>query len=443
MQVNGVHARQLCAEFHVSDRPNLICDKGCWCLPPHSLDFKRTLKSQHALVTLLMVFSPKCAFNAAIPPVGLFPVSQIHISASNFAASSHCSNGVGCYPLGNCCPVGSHVASSTARSCFGQHHMMMSNDMKWTPQQWKPWTVSKLCVPSSRIVLNDGNRMPILGLGAAMAPQSARAAVRSSLELGYRLVDTAQGYMNEYEVGTGAREFLQDSGNLRENIFISSKLDPYARNFKAAVEAGKASCDALGLDYIDLMLVHTPHGGKLVEVYDALLELQAQGFVKSIGVSNFDNQHLDALEYYDRPAPAVNQIEMHPLIHAERTELLERCRSSGIQVQAACPLLAGASEFLHHGTIADISAKIGRSPAQILLRWALQQGFVVIPKSVDPERQAENSKVFDFELRSEELAALQDVRGLMGRQKLVLYPEAFSARVDIGRTTSRLSNERG
>lgn len=308
----------------------------------------------------------------------------------------------------------------------------------WNPQHWKQWQASDLHSSTSRIELNDGNEMPVMGLGAAMAPESTRSAVLSALELGYRFVDTAQNYGNEAEVGAGVRDFLTASGLSRQDVFVSSKLDPDARTFKDAVEAGKQSAATLGLGYVDRMLIHSPHGGKLVEIYDALLELQSMGIVKSIGVANFDQSHLDMLEYYERPAPAVNQIEMHPLVYPQRVKLVEYCRSAGIQVEAFCPVLCGSDIFLKHGTLPDIAQRIGHTPAQILLRWGLQHGFTVIPKSIQPERQAENRDIFDFELQTEDLEELKQMEGLLNSRKLVLYPTALDVVADSGSTSSRL-----
>lgn len=288
-----------------------------------------------------------------------------------------------------------------------------------------------------RVILNDGSSMPSIGLGGFIRPQRTYAAVRSALALGYRLIDTAQAYENEVEVGAALRDFLATqppSGVTRSDIIISTKLRYNCHGFAATTAAVRESCTRLDVDHIDRVLIHTPHGGKIVETYDALLQLQQEGVVRSVGVSNFDKVHLDALAYYDRPPPVVNQIEMHPLLYAERMSLVEHCTSLGIHVESFCPLLNARSDFWAYGTLPSMAAATGLSPAQLLLRWALQRGLVAVPKSETPERQAQNLAGLDFELSPDQMAKLEAMEGFRDGKRLVLYPGALDAPLDVGST---------
>lgn len=253
--------------------------------------------------------------------------------------------------------------------------------------------------------LNDGYKMPALGLGVyRVSPgKTTYETVKAALELGYRMIDTAHYYGNEADVGRAVR----DSGIPRSEIFVTSKLWDGDHGCAKAYAGGVASNKKLGLDYIDLYLIHTPGvfgRGKIVETYDALLQLKADGVVRSVGVSNFNIQHLEALKEHGRPTPALNQIELHPLVWEDRKELVQYCKDNGILVQAYGSILSGHWNLMDKAD--DLVEPHGKTPAQILLRWALDQGFQVIPKSTHKSRQAENMDVFDFSLSDAEIETL-------------------------------------
>mmetsp|Transcript_21115 Transcript_21115/g.49147 ORF Transcript_21115/g.49147 Transcript_21115/m.49147 type:complete len:200 (+) Transcript_21115:2-601(+) len=187
--------------------------------------------------------------------------------------------------------------------------------------------------------------------------------------------------------------------------------------------------DSKGMSYIDLYLIHSPNTGKLVETWDAFIELQRRGMVKSIGVSNFGVPHLQALQDAGRPLPVVNQIEMHPMIFHERRAVLEYCGAQGIKITAYGSIFSGQPEQLKRQEIAQVlAAHPGKTPAQVLLRWGLQLGFQVIPKSVRQERLQENMSVFDFELSPGEMDLLGRMRGALHE-----YWNPLKSKVDLGR----------
>lgn len=267
---------------------------------------------------------------------------------------------------------------------------------------------------SSRMIpkykLNDGTEMPALGLGTyRVAPgQQTYEVVKTALKLGYRMIDTAEAYGNEADVGRACR----DSGLPRESLYITSKLLDIDHRYRQALRAGRNSAEQLGLGYIDLFLIHSPGvfsplGGNIVETYDALLQLQREGVVRSVGVSNFGLPHLEALQASSRPMPAVNQFELHPLVFSERSVVVEYCRRRNILVQAYGSVLSGRHELIPQ-IVTSVATAHAKSTAQIMLRWALDQGFQVIPKSVRPDRLAENMDIFDFTLTSSEIQGLNN-----------------------------------
>lgn len=282
--------------------------------------------------------------------------------------------------------------------------------------------------------LNDGNEMPVIGLGVyrMMPGDETYNSVKSALELGYRMIDTAQIYMNEADVGRAIR----DSGIPRSKIWVTTKLWDSHHGYRQAVRGGKKSVQDLGIEYIDLLLIHSPGmysqgGGKIVETYDALLALKKEGLVKSVGVSNFNVHHLEALEEAARPFPAVNQIELHPQIFKKNKELVEYCRSKQIFVQAYGSLLSGMADSVVVSRA--ISNQHRKSNEQVMLRWALDQGFGVIPKSIHRDRQAENLDVFDFSLSKSEVEKLNEINGVSADP--LAYPFSVRmplARVDVG-----------
>mmetsp|Transcript_112278 Transcript_112278/g.349870 ORF Transcript_112278/g.349870 Transcript_112278/m.349870 type:complete len:277 (-) Transcript_112278:9-839(-) len=270
--------------------------------------------------------------------------------------------------------------------------------------------------------------MPALGLGVYRCEPGRETynAVKWALEMGYRMIDTAAFYNNEESVGKA----IKDSGIPRSELFVTTKLPTHGHGYDDAVRMCNESLGLLGLDYLDLYLIHSPNGGKLVETWDALLEVQREGLVRSVGVSNFGRKHMEALRNHGRPLPAVNQIEMHPLVYEERKPLVDYCVQHKILVQAYGSVFSGQQHQLQSKTVKKVLAgHPGKTAAQVLLRWGHQMGFQVIPKSVRKERLAENAAVFDFELSEAEMAALNGMRGDLGE-----YWFPMNAPVDLGRT---------
>jgi len=282
--------------------------------------------------------------------------------------------------------------------------------------------------------LLDGREMPIFGLGvflASAANSEAYTAVRWALDAGYRLIDTAEAYGNEKEVGQAVR----DSGVPRGEVFVTTKLHDAHHGYEKALEASRKSHADIDLEYVDLILVHSPNTGKLIETWDALLRLQKEGLYRSIGVSNYNVEHIEALRAHGRPMPVVNQIEMHPLVYSGRRELLEYCKQKKILVQAYGSMFWGQTDKLNDSTLAEVvGAHSGKTPAQILLRWGFQMGFQLIPKSVKQHRIVENMQIFDFELAPEEMTKLNSLDGLREDKNSALgYWSPLETPVDLGR----------
>ncbi|WP_151736581.1 aldo/keto reductase ['Paenibacillus yunnanensis' Narsing Rao et al. 2020] len=250
--------------------------------------------------------------------------------------------------------------------------------------------------------LNDGATMPWLGLGVWQAKEGAEVvnAIKAAVEIGYRSIDTAAGYHNEEGVGQAVRE----CGVPREELFITTKLWNADQGYESALQAFEVSRKKLGLDVIDLYLIHWPVAGKYRESWKALVHLQKEGLVKSIGVSNFQPHHLQDIMDDTGVVPAVNQVEFHPLL--TQRELLKFARQHDIQLEAWSPLMHGNLDV---PLIQELAQKYGRTPAQIVLRWDLQQGVVTIPKSVRAERIKENAGFFDFTLSDEDVKAIEDL----------------------------------
>lgn len=256
---------------------------------------------------------------------------------------------------------------------------------------------------TSTAKLANGVEIPYLGLGVyASAPgHETLNAVLSALETGYRHIDTARIYNNEADVGQAIRE----SGLPREQVFVTTKLWNSDHGFDNALKACSESLNRLGLDYVDLYLIHWPVEGHRAETWKALEKLMDDGYCRAIGVSNFTIRHLNELTAGARVAPLVNQVEFSPFLY--QRELLEYCRSHNIQLEAYSPLTRG--QRLNHPAVVQIAQRHGKSPAQILIRWALEHRIVVIPKSVNPERIQENAEVFDFVLSQEDLKLLDSL----------------------------------
>ncbi len=251
----------------------------------------------------------------------------------------------------------------------------------------------------STVTLQGGIRMPMLGLGVwqTAAGEETRSAVRTALECGYRLLDTARIYHNETDVGAAVRE----SGVPREQVFVTTKLWNTDHGYDRTLRACDQSLARLGLEQVDLYLVHWPAPGRR-DTWRAMERLLADGKARAIGVSNYTVRHLDELLGDCRISPSVNQVEFSPFLH--QRELLAYCRARKIQLEAYGPLVRGRR--MDHSVIARVARKHARTPAQVLVRWGIEHELVTIPKSARPERIRENADVFGFALDAEDLAAM-------------------------------------
>ena len=243
------------------------------------------------------------------------------------------------------------------------------------------------------------SNIPSLTLNTkATAPGEVEGAIATALDLGYRLIDTASAYKNEEGVGRGIRS----SSVPRKELFITTKLWNTAQRIGDIDGAFQRSLDRLGLDYVDLYLIHWPVPGCYLSTWKELESILESGRALSIGVSNFDIRHLEELRKISGVIPAVNQIECHPLCYP--AELIEYCKAFGIQVQAYAPLARGA--YFDNDVMCVLGIKYARTPAQIGLRWAIQKGISVIPKSINPERIRSNGNIFDFNIEDEDMAII-------------------------------------
>jgi diketogulonate reductase-like aldo/keto reductase len=244
----------------------------------------------------------------------------------------------------------------------------------------------------SRLPLNDGRSIPAIGLGVYQSPagQATQRAVLEALKVGYRHIDTAAIYGNESDVG----QAILDSGIARSEVFVTTKLWNQQQGYESALRAFDRSLQLLKMDYVDLYLLHWPVPGKRHESWRALEKLKADGRARSIGVSNFTVHHLQDLLSKSDTVPAVNQVEFSPFLFQK--DLLAFCVAHRIQTEAYSPLTRG--QRLRDATLVDIAKRHQKTAAQVLVRWALELGLVVIPKSIRPERIRENASVFDFKL---------------------------------------------
>jgi 2,5-diketo-D-gluconate reductase A len=245
------------------------------------------------------------------------------------------------------------------------------------------------------ITLNDGNTIPQLGFGVfQIEPEETAEAVREAIEVGYRHIDTAEMYGNEREVGEGIRA----SGIDRSDVFVTSKLNNGLHEPDDARRAFDTTLSDLGFEYVDLFLIHWPlptlYDGDFVSTWKTLEEFHGDGRARSIGVSNFQVEHLDRLAAETDTVPAVNQIEVHPFFTNEAVR--QYGRENGIATEAWSPIAQG--EVLDDATISQIADNLGKTPAQIVLRWHIQRGDIVFPKSVTPSRMRENFELFDFQI---------------------------------------------
>lgn len=251
------------------------------------------------------------------------------------------------------------------------------------------------------VALHDDNTIPALGLGVGeLSDADTEGAVSAALEMGIRLIDTAAVYGNEEAVGRA----IASSGIPRAEIFVTTKLANADQGFQAGQDAFKVSLEKLGMEYVDLYMIHWPAGdiSKYVDSWGALIKLHNDGTAKSIGVCNFSDEDLSTIIDLSYVSPVVNQIELHPLLNQSALRAVHAER--GIVTQAYSPL--GVGNLLTHPTVQSVAAEYGKTPAQVLIRWSLQLGNSVIPRSSSPERIAENLDVFGFELAAEHMDAL-------------------------------------
>lgn len=246
-------------------------------------------------------------------------------------------------------------------------------------------------------ILNNGVEMPVLGLGVYQVEETVcEQCVCDAIAAGYRSIDTASAYLNERAVGRAIRR----SGVPREELFITTKLWVQDAGYESTKRAFAKSLERLQLDYLDLYLIHQPFG----DVYGswrAMEELYREGAVRAIGVSNFQPDRLVDLILHNEVVPAVNQVETHPF--CQQTEAAAVMASEGVQIESWAPFAEGRNNLFGNGTLVSLAAKYRKSVAQVVLRWLIQRGVVVIPKSVRPERMAENIDVFDFHLAPEDM----------------------------------------
>lgn len=268
------------------------------------------------------------------------------------------------------------------------------------------------------LTLNNGVSIPQLGFGTfQIEPQDTREAVRFALDTGYRHIDTAEMYGNEKEVGQAVR----DSGLPRGEVFVTSKLNNGHHAYGDALAAFARTMDDLDLEYLDLFLVHwpLPAVGDYVETWKAMEEILASGRVRAIGVSNFQPAHLQRLLRETTTIPAVNQIEVHPYLTQDDVRTFGT--GHGIATEAWSPIAQG--KVLDDPVITAIAERVERSPAQVTLRWHLQRGDIVFPKSVTPARVEENFRLFDFELTPDDMAA---ITGLNRDERTGPDPDTFN-----------------
>ncbi len=269
------------------------------------------------------------------------------------------------------------------------------------------------------LTLNDGHTIPQLGFGVFQIPPAETAAATAlALQVGYRHIDTAEMYGNEREVGEAVARFGLD----RSEVFVTSKLNNGFHQPDAARRAFDGTLKALGSDYVDLFLIHWPlptlYGGDFVSTWRTLVEFQRDGRARSIGVSNFQPHHLDRLRDETDVVPSVNQIEVHPYLAQEEVRRYDTFH--GIATEAWSPIAQGL--VLDDPVIGSVAAAVGRTPAQVVLRWHIQRGDIVFPKSVTPARVRENFELFDFELDD---AAMVAITGLNRDERTGPDPDVF------------------
>lgn len=252
-----------------------------------------------------------------------------------------------------------------------------------------------------RMLLNDGNYMPMFGLGMYKASGGiggeAENAVTFALSHGYQMVDTAEYHGTEADVGRG----IKKSGVRREDIFVVNKL--FQNGYNRCLEIVHESLKKMQLEYFDMYCIHTPSNGKIIETYRALMELKDKGLIKSIGVCNFGIHHLEGLKSAGLPTPTINQIELHPW--QRKLDIVRYCNENGIAIMAYSPLVKGKK--FEDETLLQIAKGYNKSPAQVLIRWCVQQGYITIPKSSSPERVIANTDVFDWSIKQQDILLME------------------------------------
>ena len=253
---------------------------------------------------------------------------------------------------------------------------------------------------NSRIILHDGNRMPLFGLGvwAAQSGQETYDAVLYALKTGYRHIDTAEMYGNEKDVGKA----VVDSGINRAEVFVTTKLWDSGLGYDHALKAFDVSLQKMNLDYVDLYLIHWPENGSQLKIWRALERIKKEGRTRSIGVSNFAPKYLKELLVVDSEHPVVNQVELSPFL--QQKHIYSFCQKENIHLTGYCPLSRG--NRFNDSNLSRIAKETKKSAAQVMIRWALQRGHTVIPKSVSPARIEENANVFDFNLNNAQMKIL-------------------------------------
>lgn len=256
------------------------------------------------------------------------------------------------------------------------------------------------------VLLNNGVKMPGFGLGVfQVSNEDTIFSVQKAIEAGYISIDTAQIYGNEEGVGEGIRRGLAATGKKREDLFITTKIWNHQLDYDQTITAFNESLLKLGLDYVDLYLIHWPGNNEYLTSWKAMEELYTAGKIKAIGVSNFEIHHLETLLETAKVTPVLNQVELHPRM--AQKEMRSFLQEKGIAIEAWSPLMQG--QLLQEPTILTLAEKYHKSAAQIILRWHVQNEIIVIPKSIKEERIASNADLFDFELSTEDLALIDQL----------------------------------
>jgi len=250
------------------------------------------------------------------------------------------------------------------------------------------------------VQLNNGVEIPVLGFGVFQIPaEETEQAVINAIKVGYRHIDTAQAYMNETEVGSG----IKNSGVAREDLFITTKIWIENVSYEGVMKSFQGSLDRLGLDYVDLLLIHQPYND-VYGAWHAMEELQKEGKIRAIGVSNFAVDRAVDLSVFNETTPAINQIEINPF--NQQTEAIEALKAEGIVPEAWAPFAEGKNNIFQNEVLSEIGKKYNKSVAQVIVRWLVEQDIVVLAKSTKPERMKENMDVFDFSLSDEDKTAI-------------------------------------